>query len=130
MSGTYAPKKNFCMILGKNFLVVFEELNKIALHKAPSMFYILNTTCFLNVRNIYLSCLNKRDSVGIGLNSDNGRKQGSKPLNRAFGPVQSFEINSLNDCTFLIGIIDPLHLHLKLKLASKNVANRCFTYIL
>ncbi len=22
-----------------------------------------------------------------------GRKQGSKPLNRAFGPVQSFEIN-------------------------------------
>ena len=89
-------QKNFCMIFGKNFLVVFEELNKIALHKAPSMFYILNTTCFLNVRNIYLSSLNKRDSVGIGLNSDNGHKQGSKPLNRAFGPVQSFEINSLS----------------------------------
>ena len=28
--------------------------------------------------------------------TDNGRTQGSKPLNRAFGPVQSFEIRDIH----------------------------------
>ena len=45
----------------------FEQLNKKCIRAAPSMFNILNTACFLDIRIIYLSWLHIADSVDIWL---------------------------------------------------------------